>query len=176
MPLPFTPRHVALLARELAGEPYGWGGLYGRRDCSALVRDIFTPFGLWLPRNSGDQAVAWKFISLRNLSSAEKEALIVRQGAPWRTLLWTPGHIMLYIGVHNGKPLIFHNFWSIKTRDTDGKRGQIIIGRAAVTTLHPGGELPNLDSPRGGLLSSLEGMTLLGEPPENGTAKQETKP
>jgi hypothetical protein len=176
MPVPFTPRRVARLARELAGEPYGWGGLYGRRDCSALVRDIFAPFGLWLPRNSGDQAVAWKFISLRNLSSAEKEALIVRQGAPWRTLLWTPGHIMLYIGVHEGKPLIFHNFWSIKTRDADGKRGKIIVGRAAVTTLHPGGELPNLDSLRGGLLSGLEGMTLLGEPPENGTAKQETKP
>ena len=83
---------------------------------------------------------------------------------------------MLYIGVHQGKPLIFHNFWSIKTRDADGKRGKIIVGRAAVTTLHPGGELPNLDSPRAGLLSGLEGMTLLGEPPENGTAKQETKP
>jgi NLPC_P60 stabilising domain, N term/SH3 domain (SH3b1 type)/NlpC/P60 family/SH3 domain of SH3b2 type len=176
MPLPLTPRHVARLARELAGEPYGWGGLYGRRDCSALTRDIFAPFGLWLPRNSGDQAVAWKFISLRNLSSAEKEALIVRQGAPWRTLLWTPGHIMLYIGVHNGKPLIFHNFWSIKTRDADGKRGKIIVGRAAVTTLQPGLELPNRDSARSGLLSGLEGMTLLGEPPENGTATQETKP
>ena len=54
---------------------------------------------------------------------------------------------MLYIGVHNGKPLIFHNFWSIKTQDADGKRGKIIVGRAAVTTLHPGRELPNLDSP-----------------------------
>ena len=45
-----------------------------------------------------------------------------------------------------------------------------------LATLHPGGELPNLDSPRADLLSGLEGMTLLGEPPENGTAKQETKP
>ena len=176
MPLPITPRHIARLARELAGEPYGWGGLYGRRDCSALVRDIFTPFGLWLPRNSGDQAVAWKFTSLRNLSPAEKQALIVQQGVPWRTLLWMPGHIMLYIGVHQGKPLIFHNFWSIRTRDADGRRGQIIVGRAAITTLHPGGELPNLDSPRADRLFGLEGMTLLGEPPENGTVQPETKP
>ena len=174
-PLPFTPRHVARLSRELAGEPYGWGGLYGKRDCSALVRDIFAPFGLWLPRNSGEQAVAGKFTSLRNLSSAEKEALIVRQGVPWRTLLWTPGHIMLYIGVHQGKPLIFHNFWSIKTRDADGKRGKIIVGRAAVTTLHPGRELQNLDSPRAGLLYGLEGMVFLGEPPDDVT-NLETKP
>ena len=174
-PLPFTPRHVARLSRELAGEPYGWGGLYGKRDCSALVRDIFAPFGLWLPRNSGEQAVAGKFTSLRNLSSAEKEALIVRQGVPWRTLLWTPGHIMLYIGVHQGKPLIFHNFWSIKTRDADGKRGKIIVGRAAVTTLHPGRELQNLDSPRAGLLYGLEGMVFLGELPDDVT-NLETKP
>ena len=174
-PLPFTPRHVARLSRELAGEPYGWGGLYGKRDCSALVRDIFAPFGLWLPRNSGEQAVAGKFTSLRNLSSAEKEALIVRQGVPWRTLLWTPGHIMLYIGIHQGKPLIFHNFWSIKTRDADGKRGKIIVGRAAVTTLHPGRELQNLDSPRAGLLYGLEGMVFLGELPDDVT-NLETKP
>jgi hypothetical protein len=141
-----------------------------------MVRDIFTPFGLWLPRNSGDQAVAWKFISLRNLSPAEKEALIVRQGAPWRTLLWMPGHIMLYIGARNGKPLIFHNFWSIKTREPDGTRGEVVIGRAAVTTLHPGRELPNLEAPSDGFLSRLEGMTLLGEAPENATAPQEAKP
>jgi len=174
-PLPFTPRHVARLSRELAGEPYGWGGLGGKRDCSAMIRDLFAPFGLWLPRNSGEQAVAGKFTSFRNLSSAEKEALIVREGAPWRTLLWTPGHIMLYIGVHQGKPLIFHNFWSIKTRDADGKKGRVIVGRAAVTTLHPGRELQNLDLPGADRLDGLEGMVFLGEPPDSVT-NLETKP
>jgi hypothetical protein len=174
-PLSFTPRHVARLSRELAGEPYGWGGLGGKRDCSALIRDIFTPFGLWLPRNSNEQAVAGRFTSFRNLSSAEKVALIVREGAPWRTLLWTPGHIMLYIGVHQGKPLIFHNFWSIRTRDADGKKGRVIVGRASVTTLHPGGELRNMDLPRADHLCGLEGMVFLGEPPDDGT-NLETKP
>ena len=163
-PLPMTPRHVAQLAGELVGEPYGWGGMDGKRDCSATIRDLFSPFGLWLPRNSGEQAFIGKFTSFRNLSPQEKEALIIRQGVPWRTLLWTPGHITLYIGVHRGKPLIFHNFWSIKTRDARGKSNRVIVGRAAVTTLHPGRELPGADD----LLSGLEGMVLLGEPPENG--------
>jgi cell wall-associated NlpC family hydrolase len=175
-PVPFTPRHVARLARELAGEPYGWGGLGGKRDCSAMIRDLFAPFGLWLPRNSSEQARAGKFTSFRNLSSAEKEALIVREGAPWRTLLWTPGHIMLYIGVHQGKPLIFHNFWSIKTQDADGKKGRVIVGRAAVTTLHPGHELQSLDLPRVGILYGLEGMVFLGEPPSDDVTNLETKP
>ena len=91
--------------------------------------------------------------------------MIIREGVPWRTLLWTPGHIMLYIGVHQGKPLIFHNFWSIRTRDADGKKGKVIVGRAAVTTLHPGSELRNWDLPRADILSGLEGMVFLGEPP-----------
>ncbi len=167
-PLPFTAGNVARLAREMAGEPYGWGGLGGRRDCSSLIRDLFAPFGLTMPRNSGEQAGAGKFTDFRNLSPAEKEALIIRQGVPWRTLLWKPGHIMLYIGVHRGKPLIFHNFWSVKTRDHEGRRGELIVGRASVTTLRPGSELPNLDLPRADLLYGLEGMTLLGEPPESG--------
>ena len=174
-PLPFVARNVALLAREMAGEPYGWGGLEDKRDCSALVRDLFTPFGLWLPRNSGEQAQAGKFTSFAGLSDADKEALIVRTGVPWRTLLWTPGHIMLYIGVHKGNPLIFHNFWSIKTRDADGKRGKVIVGRAAVTTLHPGRELRNWDFPRADILSGLEGMVFLGEAPE-GLGSPEAKP
>jgi cell wall-associated NlpC family hydrolase len=163
-PLLLTPRHAAKLAAELIGEPYGWGGLDDKRDCSALIRDLFTPFGLWLPRNSREQAEAGRFISLRGLPPAEKEALIVGRGVPWRTLLWTPGHIMLYIGVHQGEPLIFHSFWSVKTRDAAGNKGRVIVGRAAVTTLHPGRELSGSDLPR----TDVEGMTLLGEQPEPG--------
>ena len=164
-PLSLTPRHAAKLAAELIGEPYGWGGLDDKRDCSALIRDLFTPFGLWLPRNSKEQAEAGRFISLRGLPPAEKTALIVSRGVPWRTLLWTPGHIMLYIGVHQGQPLIFHSFWSVTTRDAAGNKGRVIVGRAAVTTLHPGRELSGGDLPR----NDVEGMTLLGEPPESGS-------
>jgi hypothetical protein len=166
-PLPFTPRRVAQIASELAGEPYGWGGLDGKRDCSAMIRDLFSPFGLWLPRNSGDQAQTGRFVSFRYLSSEQKEALILRQGVPWRTLLWTPGHIMLYIGLREGRPLIFHNFWSIKTRDVAGKQGRIVVGRASVTTLHPGWERPDLDLPGTDVLYGLGGMTLLAEPKDN---------
>ena len=175
-PLPFTAGRVAQLASALAGEPYRWGGMDGKRDCSALVQDIFAPFGLWLPRNSREQAGAGRFISFKDLPPAEKEALIIREGVPWRTLLWTPGHIMLYIGVHQGRPLIFHNFWSIKTRDAAGKQGRIIVGRASVTTLHPGRELPDLDLPRADVLHGLGGMTLLGEPPEAGVPVPEAAP
>ncbi len=165
-PLRLTPRSVATVAAGLIGEPYGWGGLDAKRDCSAVIRDLFTPFGLWLPRNSREQAEAGRFISLRGRSPEEKQTLIISRGVPWRTLLWTPGHIMLYIGVQQGRPLIFHSFWSVRTRDAAGNRGRVIVGRAAVTTLQPGREFSGRDVPRAG----VEGMTLLGEPPEPGTS------
>ena len=171
-PLPFTPRQVAQLAAGLVGYPYGWGGMNGTRDCSSLIRDIFTPFGIWLPRTSREQAEAGRFVSLKNLPPAEKAAQIVSQGVPWRTLLWTPGHIMLYIGVHQGQPLIFHSFWSVTKRDAAGNKGRVIVGRAAVTTLQPGRELSAGAPARAG----VEGMTLLGEPPENGVKPPEPAP
>ena len=171
-PLSFTPLHAARLAAELVGKPYGWGGMDGKRDCSSMIRDLFTPFGLWLPRNSKEQAEAGRFINIRNLTPSERVAQIIKQGVPWRTLLWTPGHIMLYIGVHQGQPLIFHNFWSIRTRDAEGNRGKLIVGRAAVTTLQPGRELSGRDLPR----TDIEGITLLGERPENGMAQSGTAP
>jgi cell wall-associated NlpC family hydrolase len=171
-PLSLTPRNAARLARELVGEPYGWGGMWNRRDCSSLTRDIFTPFGIWLPRNSREQAETGKFISLKNLPSSEKVEQIINRGVPWRTLLWTPGHIMLYIGVHHGQPLILHNFWSVTTRDAEGNKKRLVVGRAAVTTLQPGRELSGDDLPR----ADVEGMTLLGEPPEMSIPQPVTTP
>ncbi|MBA4421835.1 MAG: hypothetical protein C0390_01895 [Syntrophus sp. (in: bacteria)] len=171
-PLSFTPLHAAQVAAELVGEPYGWGGMDGKRDCSSMIRDFFTPFGLWLPRNSKEQAEAGRFINIQNLTPSERVAQIIKQGAPWRTLLWTPGHIMLYIGVHQGQPLIFHNFWSIRTRDAEGNKRKLIVGKAAVTTLHPGRELSGRDLPR----TDVEMMTFLGERPENGMTQSGTAP
>jgi len=55
-PLPFTSKNVAMLAKEFYGEPYGWGGSYECRDCSATTRDFLAPFGIFLRRNSSKQA------------------------------------------------------------------------------------------------------------------------
>jgi len=164
-PLPLTPRQIAAISNELINEPYGWGGMYANRDCSAMIRDIFAPFGIWLPRNSADQArEGGTFMDLEGLTPEEKEAMILRYGKPYTTLLWRKGHIMLYIGSRGGKPLVFHNIWGIRTRDLLGREGRKVIGHAAITTLHPGMELSEAD-PRGDLLSNLSGMTFLAAPP-----------
>ena len=89
--------------------------------------------------------------------------MILERGIPFLTLIWAKGHIMLYMGSRHGRALVFHNLWGIKTRDLWGREGRQVVGHAAITTLHPGAELPNRQLPDDDLLNRLEGMTLLWE-------------
>lgn len=140
-PLVPTPWKLAAVAEELRGELYGWGGFLGNRDCSALTRDALLPFGIWLPRNSRFQAESGKFLPIDGFSNEEKKELLKREGVPFLTLVGLPGHIMLYVGTHRGEPLVFHNMWGIRT-ERKGVEGRHIVGRAAVTTLDLGEDLP----------------------------------
>ncbi|HPC85624.1 MAG TPA: NlpC/P60 family N-terminal domain-containing protein [Smithellaceae bacterium] len=161
-PLRFTPANAARVANELIGEPYGWGGLYGNRDCSAMTRDFFTVFGIWLPRHSEDQVKeAGAYIDLRGLSPEEKERIIMEKGVPYLSLLWRKGHVMLYIGAPQGRALIFHNIWGIRTKDLQGREGRKIIGQAVITGLTPGRELSDMDTAAGSLLDNIAAMNIL---------------
>ncbi len=167
LPLPATAANVARVAASMLGEPYGWGGLYGHRDCSALLQDLYTPFGLGLPRNSKQQGRAGAVVPLDGLSDQAKEALILKRGAPFASLLWKPGHIMLYLGSRQGRAVILHDIWGLRIEER-GREGRQLIGRVAVTTLTPGAELPSLKRPEGLLLHGLRSMVLLApfEPPD----------
>jgi cell wall-associated NlpC family hydrolase len=161
-PLRLNSLNAVKIANELLGEPYGWGGLYGNRDCSSMTRDFFAVFGLWLPRHSEDQVKeVGVYTDLDGLRPEQKERLILGKGIPYLTLLWRKGHVMLYIGEQNGRALIFHNIWGIKTRDLRGREGRKIIGQAVITTLQPGRELRNFDAQTGDLLTGISGMSIL---------------
>ncbi|MCF6201777.1 MAG: SH3 domain-containing protein, partial [Hydrogenimonas sp.] len=71
MPLDMSKENIFAVAEELLGEPYGWGGVAGGRDCSAMTRDFFAPFGIWLPRNSAKQAKEGEVVELSGLSDKE---------------------------------------------------------------------------------------------------------
>jgi cell wall-associated NlpC family hydrolase len=155
------PEEVASLAGEMMDQVYGWGGLHSRRDCSASIRDLFTPFGLWLPRNSSQQAEAGQVIDLSGLSAADKEELIMQRGEPFFTLLWKPGHIMLYIGRYQERPVIWHTMWGVKTQTLLAGEGRHVVGRTVITSLRPGDELPILARPEGLLINGIERMILV---------------
>jgi hypothetical protein len=159
-PVPFDQEHVALIGNEMLGQPYGWGEIYGLRDCSALVRDFFLPFGIWLPRTALDQIYSVRQrVELGSLSPAEKEEVIKQKGIPFLSLLFKPGHIMLYAGMDpNGRPLVFQDAWSIRVKDGEGERTKI-IGGSVITTLKPGEELGLV--PGGSLLERAMMMATL---------------
>ena len=163
-PLALTRGKLARLADGFLGQVYGWGGVYENRDCSALLRDLFTPFAIWLPRNSTQQARQGRVISLEGLSSREKTRLILEKGVPFLTLLRKPGHIMLYIGSSQGRPLIMHSLWGLKTRDFLQGEGRYVIGRTVITSLNPERGLPFFLRPPNGLLQQVLSMNILLDP------------
>lgn len=160
-PLPLAPARIARVADAMAGQLYGWGGLYENRDCSAFLHDVFTPFGVWLPRNSSAQAKTGTFIDLKDRSPAEKRAILLREGRPFYSLVWLRGHTALYLGpdLESGAPLLLHNLWAARTHDWRGREGRAPVGRLAVTSLHPGEE--RRDVRRNGFLERILGITLL---------------
>lgn len=165
-PLPFhaTPDNFAEILNALMGQTYGWGGLYENRDCSALIQDLFAGFGIPLPRNSKDQADAGETISLEGLSGKEKQALIRTQGIPLQTLLYMPGHIMLYLGPDpaSDQPVIVHAMWGVTTRPPlSTHTGRLVVGRTVITTLEPGKEQFPLVQPEDLLVEKLTRMVLL---------------
>jgi hypothetical protein len=146
---------------EVSTSNYGWGGMYGQRDCSSTLRDIFSPFGIWLPRNSSQQAKVGKIISLKDLNDDEKIQLIKEKAIPFQTLLYKRGHIVLYVGTYDNEIIILHNTWGIKTKKDD-IYGRIIIGKTILSTLEVGKYQKNYDA-NSSILRNLKSLNILTE-------------
>ncbi len=164
MPLAATPGNFARVASSLAGQPYGWAGLYGDRDCSALLRDLYTPFGIWLPRNSRAQAKAGTVQKLEGESREAKERVVLDKGLPFLTLLGMRGHIMLYVGEYKGRAVVFQNIWGLRLKHpetTCERSGRLVIGRAVCTSLDPATEVPDVRRSDKRLIDRINTLTLL---------------
>jgi len=135
-PLAFNKENVAKLAREFYGEPYGWGGGYGCRDCSATTRDFLGAFGIFLQRNSSKQAKDGTQITIKNWPKWYKKKFINENAKPFRSLLYVPGHIVLYLGEYKGEPVIMHTYWGIRKKDGS----KLITGRTIISSTEPGKE------------------------------------
>jgi hypothetical protein len=136
IPLPFTSKNVAKIAKEFYNEPYGWGGGYECRDCSATTRDFMGVFGVFLHRNSSKQAKDGSQIYIKGLNKYQKKQAIIQNAKPFRSLLYVPGHIVLYLGKYKNEPVIMHTYWGIRKKDGS----KIITARTIITSTEPGKE------------------------------------
>lgn len=160
--LAFTKESVEKVISQFIGLKYGWGGMFENRDCSSTLRDIFAPFGIWLPRNSFEQSQVGRVISFDGLEDEQKRALIVAKAKPFKTLLYKKGHILLYIGTNsNGKILVIHDMWGIRTLK-DSVEGRIILGKTVITTLDVGNNQSDY-AENSALLHSLKSMNIIVE-------------
>ena len=150
-------KNIKLIMENLLNEPYGWGGKDNLRDCSLLTKDFFSSFGIFLERNSRGQASQGKRHNLSKMNNSQKRAYIMKHGKPYTTLLYMSGHVMLYVGVLNGEPMILHNAWTLKY-NKNGKRVKRMVGRGVITTLLPGAKTVN---DRYAILSKLSKLVVL---------------
>ncbi len=100
--LPYTSANVIDLLFGALGNRYGWGGMAGQRDCSALAQETFRCFGIELPRNSSAQGkYPARKIFFRKSHTLRRQNLLDK--APPGAIVRLPGHIAFYLGEYKGK-------------------------------------------------------------------------
>lgn len=165
-PMAFNQKNIQRVIAPMMQTKYGWGGLYGERDCSSTLRDIFAPLGIWLPRNSSQQSKVGRVVSFEGLNDDEKLEKITSEAKPFETLLYLKGHILLYLGLYKGEPAVLHTVWGIKTVKENGDLGRYVVGKTVISSLRFGKELEGY-SDTYSLLHQLESMNfVLEETPE----------
>jgi hypothetical protein len=157
--LPYTQENVGRQAFKMLHQPYGWGEMFGARDCSRFIMDLFNTFGILMPRNSKHQAMIGKSLGEIEGKEIKEKQKVLDQAVPLATLLRLPGHIMLYLGKENGRYYVIHQIWGIQR---GGWFGPVLekIGKAAVSDLSLGKSGPN-----GSLLHRLTDIRLIGSDP-----------
>ncbi len=117
--LPYTQENVLKLAFKLLGTEYGWGGDNNAEDCSGLTREIYACFGFNLPRSAIAQTEV-KGFEIHNVTSKSVYAKQkILDEAPAGTLIYFPGHIMLYVGSVNGEAYCMSAVGSFATCDME---------------------------------------------------------
>ncbi len=132
----YTRRNVINQAFKLLHAPYAWGGMRGERDCSRFIMDIFACFGIRMPRNSSRQARIGREVARFDRSGAQEKDVLEKLPSGI-SILYMPGHIMLYLGKDNGNYYVIHDTWAYVEGKWSSKTEKH-IGRVVVSDLSLG--------------------------------------
>lgn len=127
MPLVVSKKNMAKILEQLQNRPYGWGGAFFFNDCSQEMKSIFTPFGIWLPRNSAQQTKFNSTLDLSKNSMDERINILKAKGHPLMTLIYVGGHVMLYMGNREGEAMTYQNLWGLAPANRDKR---YIVGQS----------------------------------------------
>lgn len=132
IPLTASPKNLVKIINQLKNRPYGWGGAFFFNDCSQEMKSLFTPFGIWLPRNSAQQAQLSSTLDLSKNNIDERINLLKEKGHPLMTIIYIGGHVMLYVGdkgTDNNKTaaITYQNVWGMSPENHDKR---YVIGQS----------------------------------------------
>lgn len=132
MPLTASKKNIVKIIRQLQNRPYGWGGAYFYNDCSQEMKSIFTPFGIWLPRNSAQQSKLNSGLDLLKATPNERINTLKTKGHPLMTLIYIGGHVMLYVGnkkmdTNEMEAISYQNVWGLSPKNKDKR---YVIGQS----------------------------------------------
>ncbi len=136
--LPYTHNNIVRMSFKHLGAPYGWGGMKNSVDCSSLAQDVYRTMGVELPRNGDEQENAWPGQKMTGLSWNQREKLV--KDLPTGSLLFTPYHVMLYLGQYNNRPYMLHSLGSYGSKNANGSFSKNRIMQVVVSDIYlPGG-------------------------------------
>lgn len=133
--MPYTRANLIRESMKFYGAPYGWGGLLESEDCSGLVNDVYRVFGIYLPRNSGQQArTAGVNIPFQGLNAPQRYNIIAEMVSAG-DVLCMKGHVMIYLGQADGVPYAVHSLGSHTIHHADGSKEKQRIMKVVVSDL-----------------------------------------
>lgn len=145
LPLLPSPRHFVSILSELIGRPYGWGGMYFYNDCASELKNLYTPFGIWLPIHSSDQVNQEQYlINKVDLSNANLETrldYLMHHGHKFMTIVYIGGHVFMYVGNYADPKdpsqkmfvLSYQNMWGLRPNNANpSKDRRAVIGKAVL--------------------------------------------
>ena len=136
--LPYTRENITRQAFKFLGERYGWGHSYNARDCTGFVSEVYKTFGIFMPRNSGQQGLSSMGENTRFSEDASRqEKLDTFDSLDSGDLIYIPGHVMMYIGNVEGQPYVIHDVSGLSYIDESGDYYKGVLNGVSVTPLIP---------------------------------------
>jgi len=112
--LPYTQENVAHQGFKMLGHPYGWGDMFGGRDCSRFIMDLFRTFGILMPRTQKNKP------PLERISVWWRKTYKRKKRKLDQAFLWRPPFDYLVISCFTwvrikGRHYVIHSIWGIQT-------------------------------------------------------------
>ena len=128
--------NIITQAFKFLGERYGWGHRFNGRDCSGFVSEVYRSMGILLPRNSITQRNSTFGQNIRfTVETSMEERLEAIANLDVGDLIFTPGHVMMYIGSDEGKPYIIHDTTGMRYFLENGELYRNTLNGVSVTPL-----------------------------------------